>query len=206
MSNPVIVYAVDIGSEGKGRLAWCRLPASLESANHTSLESLADSLQVDLEAGGTVAIGFECPLVIELGRAPGKLTSARQGEGNRAWCAGAGSGALAVGLAQCAWLFERLARPAHMIRPTFSWADLASGQANLLVWEAFVSNKQGERTHLEDALRAAHAFQEGIAHGEAPHSLVEFQLPYSLAGAALLRAGLSTDIDLLRQPCIVVRG
>lgn len=29
--------------------------------------------------------------------------------------------------------------------------------------------------------------------------------PYSLAGAALLRAGLSADIGLLSRPCLVIR-
>jgi len=204
------IYAVDIGSEKKGRLAWCRLSAhaDTEDTAGTSLTALADLLKADFIAGHPITIGFECPLVIDLRDEPAELTSARTGEGNRAWCAGAGSGALAVGLAQCAWLFERLVCVKALVRPTFLWSDLASGRANFLVWEAFVSNKPEGHTHAGDALAAARAFQQGAASSDGPLSSITCSAPhsiYSLAGAALLRAGLSTDLALLRQPCLVVR-
>ncbi|MBX0330825.1 hypothetical protein K2Z83_24510 [Oscillochloris sp. ZM17-4] len=201
------IYAVDIGSEKKGRLAWCRLSshADTEVTAGTSLAALANLLKADLRDRHPIAIGFECPLAIDLRDDPAELTSARTGEGNRAWCAGAGSGALAVGLAQCAWLFEQLAGVAEPVRLTFCWAELESGKANFLVWEAFVSNKQAGHTHTGDALAAARAFQQGTVIDGGPPSSISFKKPYSLAGAALLRAGLSTDLALLRQPCLVVR-
>jgi hypothetical protein len=201
--HPLMIYAVDIGSEKVGRLAWCRLPESPDTFLSHSLESLAQCITSDLTAGYDVAVGFECPLVIEVRKQPQDLTSARDNEGNRPWSAGAGASALATGLAQIAWLFERLPQP--NTRPTFYWEELVSGQANLLIWEAFVTNKPPGHTHLGDARAAATAFQTQVATYGAPRPSIRFEAPYSLAGAALLRAGLSADVSLLRQPCIVVR-
>lgn len=208
IDNNLMIYAVDVGSEAKGNLAWCRLPALIENpdACGESLETLADQIAADLTAGRTVALGFECPLVLDLRADPKTLTKARDNEGNRPWCAGAGASALAVGLVQCAWVFERLAQANQRIVPTFAWADLVAQRANLLIWEAFISNKKEQRTHCEDAKIAAKGFKKALRDDDQePPSALNFSAPYSLAGAALLRAGLSSDTNLLSQPCIVVR-
>lgn len=203
-----VVYAADVGSEAKGRLAWCRVSGEATTPDQTgeSLEGLATYVAADLAAGLTVALGFECPLAIDLRATPADLTKARNNEGNRAWCAGAGAGALAVGLAQCAWVFGRIGSLKAPARPTFSWPDLVAGRANLLVWEAFVSNKTGDHSHHGDALKAALAFQRAVIAPAGPQSMITFDSPYSLAGAALLRAGLTDDLTVLHQPCLVIRG
>jgi len=79
------------------------------------------------------------------------LGQARQGETvdgrSRPWSAGAGSGALATGLVQMAWVLE------------------LAGEADLFVWEAFVSGTgkpvpAGITQHAADAAAAADTFAD----------------------------------------------
>lgn len=203
--HPLTCYAVGLSSGQNAPLAWCRLPVAESTYQLNSLKSLAECVQADLVDELPVALGFAWPLVIDVQERSHELTSAHEGEGERPWLAGAGAQTLAVGLAQCAWLFDYLALTNAPVRPTFAWEELIGWQANVLIWEAFVADTRGDSIGLDDACRAAQAFQRAIAGGKTPASCLCFTAPYSLAGAALLRAGLSTDLSLLRQPCIVVR-
>lgn len=210
MNHAIIIYAVDIGSEKGGNLAWCRLHASTGQVDGKgeSLTTLAASLLSDLKADTKVAIGFECPLVLDLRANPKNLTDARSGEGNRPWSAGAGGAVLAVGAVQTAWLFRELADARAAASATFDWAEFVSGRANLLIWEAFVSNKPAGHsyTHHDDAFAAASAFRRAITSEDGPSSVLTIEAPYSMAAAALLRAGRSSDVSLLSKPCLVLRA
>jgi hypothetical protein len=101
MAKALIIHCADIGSVRRGNFGWARLVVdATDSACNTGFDiySFADALAADINAGHPVAVGFECPLFVPVPDDPNDLTSARPGEGNRAWSAGAGAGSLATGL------------------------------------------------------------------------------------------------------------
>lgn len=170
----------------------------------TSISLLADGVADDLSKGHRVTLGFECPLFIHISDEPEGLTKARDGEGNRPWSAAGGCGSLATGLAEYSWIFEKLKTSTKIeVQPIFDWSEFSGGAGNLFVWEAFVSRKAKETSHIDDATAAARAFWSSIPNVE-ESTMVTAERPFSLVGAALLRAGLSNDVRLLKQTCVVI--
>jgi hypothetical protein len=98
----------------------------------------------DLGLRTPVALGFEAPLFIPRPASAEQLNRQRAGERGRPWCAGAGTGALALGLQQSAYVFDRIAQHARP-RVTFDLEAIERGDADLLAWEAFVSGKAKNR-------------------------------------------------------------
>ena len=91
------------------------------------------------------------------------------------------------------------------VEPTFRWEEFSLGQANVFIWEAFVTATAKGTSHQGDAEIAARTFLAKYPHiNEA--TAVTAQNPYSLIGAALLRAGLSTALSLLSEQCIVIKS
>lgn len=200
----IVVWAADVGSISKRNFGWCRDDNNSQTLTGQDIAEFARGIADDLSTGKRIALGFECPLFVPIADAPDDLTKARDGEKNRAWSAGAGSGALATGLTECVWIFERIRELARTdIRPTFEWEVFASGNANLLVWEALVTRSDKGRSHIDDARIAVRAFWTHFPNIESANSVTAVNA-YSLAGAGLIRAKLSTDISLLFQPCIVL--
>src|SRR5271167_3182425 len=92
---------------------WARLAVDASGSVCSSgreIQSFADNIAADINAGHRVALGFECPLFVPVPDDPKHLTSARPGEGNRAWSAGAGAGSLATGLTETVWILDRVRR------------------------------------------------------------------------------------------------
>ena len=203
------VFAVDIGSVKKGNFAWARIADDITGTNEfssSSIDELILSIKSDLELDKKVSLGFECPLTVNLPCYPQDLTSARKGDGDHAWCAGAGSSVLAVGLVECAWILQRIREiTTKMILPTLDWDHFVDSDSNLFLWEAFVTSKAKGKTHQEDAIIAAKSFITAYPD-IASSSAVRNDAPYSLIGAALLRSGLSDKISLLSQDCIVIKA
>lgn len=209
--SKIIVWAADVGSIGQGRFGWCRIDQSdqtdVRTGQDKDVHAFVAEIAADLSGGHRVALGFECPLFIPVMSNPNLLNKGRPGEGNRPWSAGAGSGALATGLPICVWVFEQLKQMVSVeIKPTFDWDDLVADRASLFIWEAFVSAKAKaeDGTHHGDARVAAQSFCTSPNIIEANAVVVEN--PYSLVGAALLRSGLSTDLSLLSQACVVIKS
>lgn len=174
-------------------------------ATGRNIGELADGIAEDLSDGLRVAVGFECPLFVPVADNPQRLSCAREGEGSRPWSAGAGPAVLAAGLTQCVWVFARVGQKAQIpVRPTFDWRRFDAGEANLLIWEAFVSGASKTGSHADDAQAAASTFCDRYPDGLEPSAL-RAENPYSLAGAALLRAGLTADLSILSEPCVVIR-
>ena len=138
---------------------------------------LVDEAGADLNSGLPVALGFECPLWIDLPEDAGELTSARNGEGDRAWSAGAGCGALATGLAETAWILRGLRALAPSAQAFLRWKEFVEAKSGIFLWEAFVAGKAKTDTHEGDAKKAADAFLE--------------LLPNSLGGPARSRGGVA---------------
>ncbi len=203
----IIIYAADIGSVRSGNFAWARLVSDINQIHSdTSIENLVDSINDDIAQENYVCLGFECPLFINLPSNPALLTSARVGEGSRAWSARAGSGSLATGLSEVLWVFSELKRKSkNLIIATFAIDDLVRGSANLLIWEAFVSSNSKGNTHCEDSIIAVKKFAEKLQLGTVQTD-ISVENPYSLVGASLLRSEITNDIGVLKKQCIVVKA
>ena len=130
-------------------------------------------------------MGFEAPLFIPRPSSTLGLSRQRVGDRGRPWSAGAGTGALALGIQQAAYVFACLA---ERIRPRVSFAPsaLIEGGAELLIWEAFVSGNAKDRNavdpHVDDARLAVAEFARRLAHGDV-YSDVDEPLVLNLAAA-----------------------
>ena len=150
-----IVWAVDIGSVKRKHFAWCRVnqdERDLDIKDGDDISDLAQGLADDLSSGHKVAIGFECPLFIPVPKDPLLLTNARDGEFDHPWSAGAGCTALATGLSECAWIFDKVHDLVQVeVKASVIWEDFFAGKANLFVWEAFVTGLAKGLSDREDA-------------------------------------------------------
>jgi hypothetical protein len=108
-----------------------------------------------------VAIGFEAPIWTPRRADLARITGRRGGietANNRAWSAGAGTGALGAALALMPWTFSHIRQGAGPVVLTVDLARFRSGAAPLFVWEAFVSGIGKGTSHHDDALLAVEAF------------------------------------------------
>jgi len=203
MSFRPSVVCADIGSVAKGNFGWY----SDDGSEGESASSLASCVSEILTNGQPVALGFECPLFVLLREDERKLTSARPGEGSRAWSAGAGCGSLATGIAQVPWILSAIKRQLPSNPPAFlSWSEFELRGTGLLIWEAFVSGASKRDTHTADARVAVEAFLASLPDPRRANAISSDSPVYSLAGSALLRAGWSSDTALLESDCLVIRG
>ena len=204
----MIIWCADIGSIKKKNFGWCRAElGKIDSWSiGTSIEEFSIGIAKDLSNGYKVAVGFECPLFLPIPDEPLNLTSARNGEKDRAWSAGAGCGALATGLTETVWILNRIKELAGIgIKVTFRWNEFTNEVFNLFIWEAFVSKGAKALTHSGDAEIAVKIFIKEyplIVQANA----VTAENPYNLVAAALLRTGISNDIGMLSESCIVIKA
>src|SRR5215217_6248450 len=94
---PSAIFCADIGSIAVGKFDWAgilRGSEPQELVSGSEIAQLAETVADKLNSGVPVALGFECPLSVPISKDPARLTSARNGEGRRAWSASGGSGAL----------------------------------------------------------------------------------------------------------------
>jgi hypothetical protein len=205
----LIVWVADVGSVSQGNFGWCRAVSQQQSVDvtgGTDILGFAKGIAKDLSAGKKIALGFECPLFVPVTDDPQLLTKARPGEANRSWSAAAGLRVLAVGLTECVWVFVKIYQLAQVpVQPTVDWTLFISQEANLFIWEAFVSKESKGTSHEHDAEIAARTFWSKYPKIIEANA-VTAQNPYSLVGSALLRAGLTTDLSMLSRPCIVIKS
>lgn len=203
---PLVIACADVGSIPNGRFGWAEYHVS---ANvqwwGTDIHHLRDRLAIHLNAGCSVALGFECPLFIPAGTTAAETTRGRQGEGNRPWSAGAGSGAMATGLSQSLWLLSELRRLAPSAQAFLDWKSFVAATGGLFVWEAFVSGTSKGSSHAHDAELANVAFAASLPDPDAC-SAVRAPHVLSLAAAVLLHSGWSTDTELLRKSVVVIKA
>ena len=207
----LVVWAADVGSIKQGRFGYCRLQADglQEPQYGEDIGGFADRIAEDLLRGKQVALGFECPLFVPVPDSKLDLLRGRRIDGNRPWSAGAGSGALVTGLVECAWVLREIFEKAGAkVQPTLDWECFVSGGANLFLWEAFVSGKAktssssgNSNGHIHDAETAAREFLTADKKVSREDADV-----FSLAGAALLYTGLTTDREVLKKQCMVIKA
>lgn len=204
--TPPHIAAVDVGARANIGW-WVEDPGGGRGGN--DLDELTGLLVGACNDGAPVALGFEAPLFIPAVDEIDRLGRQRVGERGRPWSAGAGTAALAMGFQQCTYVLTGLA--GRMDRPlpvSVDAADLAAGEPVLVLWEAFVSGAGKDRDsldpHVSDARAAVTEFAARLAAGPVASDIEDTQV-VSLVGAAVLAAGLTDDLSLLRQPCPVIR-
>ena len=204
----LILHCADIGSVRRGNFGWARLSADEARAACSTghdIRLFADGIATDINAGHRVAVGFECPLFVPVPDEPEGLTSARPGEFDRPWSAGAGAAALATGLSETVWILDRVRRQLSMPCAAHAkWQPFQSG-GGLFVWEAFVTKEAKADTHYGDAELAVLSFRDSLPDPEKQNAVVCGGRVRSLIGAALLQAGWASDPVWLADPCIVIR-
>ena len=201
--NP-IVYVADAGSVAAKNYHWVCSRTLSESS--PSPMDLAKSIVADLNNNLKVALGYESPLYVPCSESADDLGRARNGESDRAWSASAGAAVLATGIQSLAWVLRQIKRDFPDASATTVWEEFRCGSANLFVWEAFVSGseKAFPADHAGDARLAIDAFING-GRDVAPETRIKCPEAFSLVGAAILFAGLSKNLAILQQPCIVLR-
>jgi hypothetical protein len=208
----LVIYCADVGSVRTGSFAWARdpaIPAELESREQTSIDDLCFSVAHDLNAGRAVALGFEAPLFVPVPVSSTDLGRARDGEGNRAWSAGAGAGVLATGLAQTAWVLRNLREACPTQALSATWDGFSQAGEGLLIWEAFVSGNakptsEAETSHKADAAAAVTAFRDSLPNPP-ERSVITTSDPFSLIGAAAIWSGWISDLSFLHEASVAIR-
>lgn len=204
------ICCADIGSVKRKEFGWAAVsgPDRKEDSGSCIVE-FAEFVGRELEAGAKVSLGFECPLWIPVAEEPCELTRARGGEGNRPWSAGAGSGSLATGLAEVSWILDRIRqeteRQEHHVGAFLDWNLFQRVDGGLFIWEAFVTGEDKTASDEGDAQAAVRRFRCALSDPPLKSAVNPSCRTCSLIGAALLWAGWSDDIGLLKKPCIVIR-
>ena len=198
---PMLIACADIGSVPAGNFGWwCST-----GQTGTLPSSLAVLVAEHLNRCIPVALGFECPLFVPLPDDETKLGKSRPGEGSRPWSAGAGSGVLATGLVQVAWVLKAVLDELDVPTDAFlNWQDFSNSGKGLYIWEAFVSGSGKSTSHVGDAQRAGEAFVHALPNPLAVNAINCITPVYSLVGAALLRTGWSKNVHLLAQASLVI--
>jgi hypothetical protein len=166
--RPLATLCADVGSVAKRTFGWAGIlvgPEHKDLRSGSEITRLAETVASQLNAGVPVALGFVCPLYDPVSQDPARLTAARVNEGQRAWSAGGGIGALATRLTETAWHLRRVRKSltssveectsAHVDRPS-----CASTGEGLFSWKAFVSDtgKGESSSHVGNAQIAIRQF------------------------------------------------
>src|SRR4051812_36154370 len=185
------VYAVDVGSVSQHKLGWACARSLGERADpaaaETDITRLVDGVARDLSAGRRIALGFECPVYVPVPTDPQRLGKARVGEGNRAWSAGAGTGALTTGLVGAAWVLRELRKRLGALPTFLDWPTFEAANTGLFLWEAFVSStgKGASVTNSGDAAIAVERFLD-LLPDPVEKDEIDAEAPLSLIAAAAL--------------------
>ena len=204
-SPAITIAAADIGSIKAGNFGWALERSAGSRYQGTDIDEFCAAIAESIDSGETVCLGFEAPLFVPVRDVAINVASARKGEGNRSWSAGAGTGALATGLVESLYIFRKLKQACSTtITPVFHWNHAIAGQANFFIWEAFVTADAKGSSHEDDAILALEKFKSGLPNPDNLNA-IEPEGTFSLVGAALIRSGLTMDLDFLGQPVLVVK-
>ena len=197
-------FCADVGSIPKNNFGWA---SSMDGEWETGADigvfasSIADAIRREAK----VSIGFECPLFVPVRDDPKKVASARRGERQRSWSAGAGTGALTTGMVQSLWVMRRVKNIlGYAPKPTFVWQEFENTNS-VFLWEAFVTSATEGITHIHDAEAALRRFL-ALAGSAENVSAIDESSVMSLIGVCAIRAGWSKDIELIWKPCLVVQA
>ena len=202
------VCVIDIGKPGKN-LGWAL--SGPTPVDGTDLDACITAVAEALRSG-PVALGFEAPMFTPMRDDVMALTKARQGEVtggiSRPFSASAGATVLVTALVIVPYVLHRLRALVPTATATLDWRAPMAGRADLLLFEAFVTNQRkvtGTR-HVEDARLAIAGFQRGMMNPASFESAVVETTCLNLLGASMLRTGWSSDPVVVGKECLVVRA
>jgi hypothetical protein len=195
------VLCVDVG--GPAKIGWA--DSEGRDGSGTSLAEAMEGLTTRLLAGEHVALGFEAPIWTPMRVELLRITSRRGGietTYNRAWSAGAGTGALGAALALMPWCLTMIVKTGGAIGTTVKLSRFLE-RGGLFIWEAFVSGtmKAKGTTHHDDARLACEAF---ISRWPQIVSDIPAEPAINHAVSSAMAAGLSIDRDELTMPALVL--
>lgn len=202
----ISIFCADVGSIKAKKFGWAAdTPDRNDILLGTDIEVFAELISSSISDGNKVAIGFECPLFVPMRNDPILVNSARKGEGNRSWSAGAGTGALATGLVEVLWVLNKVASlQGQPPKAELSWVTFINSDS-VFLWEAFVTSVSKGAGHAEDAAIAIKCFKSALPNMDDANAIEESSV-LSLVGAAALRTGWSDNIDMLSEPCLVIKA
>ena len=208
------IYCADVGSIKNDNFGWAVVHGGHERGGK-AIADLVDDVVGSLAAGIKVALGFECPLWVPVPDEPTGLTSGRAVDGNKAWSAGAGAGALATGLTETAWIMRQIRlglreKGASLPCAYLDWQGFTGAETGIFLWEAFVTGPAKAAgaavdEHIADALTACKEFAARQPDLTAASDCEPSHAVRSLIGAAVLWSGWSEDLKLLGTRCVVVK-
>jgi hypothetical protein len=210
-----VIYACDIGStlyqkkRGGPAFGWARLNSNEGTKSirgSSDIQQLIEQLQLDIEAGYSVSLGFESPLFIPIPDNPEELSKKRAGDGDRSWSAPAGAAVTTLGIHQSAWILNRLHESSSCkCEFTLDWKRWPpkSYQHILFCWEAFVSGKAHSAHDMRDAATAVVFFFDNERNLQLENA-VKAEKPISLIGAVALWSGWTSDLTYLHNSTTLV--
>jgi hypothetical protein len=200
-SEGLYVFCIDVG--GPAKIGWS--DAEGRDGTGANLGEALDRLAALLLAGRRVALGFEAPIWTPARMELARITGRRGGVEatyNRAWSAGAGTGALGAALALMPWCLMRIAKGTGPIATTVDLQRFLD-RGGLFLWEAFVSGamKAVGTTHHDDARLACEAF---VARWPNLFSDIPAEPALNHSVSSAMIAGLLINQDELMMPALVV--
>ncbi|HPR53655.1 MAG TPA: hypothetical protein PLT09_07000 [Deltaproteobacteria bacterium] len=198
------IFCADVGSIKLKKFGWASVLSDGNEISGTKIDEFANEIVKQINNKTKVAIGFECPLFIPVRSDPVEVNSARKGEDNRSWSAGAGTGALATGLVEMLWVMNEISRIlGKKPKATFQWPNFLESES-VFFWEAFVASSAKGEEHTQDALIAATHFKDLLPDPTTANAIKEADV-FSLVGAVALRAGWANNITILSEQCLVIK-
>lgn len=194
---------VDIGSPGKGNLGWW-LYGPKWDVGGVGPDAMKAAFASCLREGPLV-LGFEAPMYVPAKRALMRSLQARPGEGSRPWSGSAGATVAAISLAIVPSLLDFLHTEVSGARAWQDWNLMPSKPGEMLMFEAFVSGGRSSGHDVDAKQAAVEAYRLLTGTGEVLSCLGSEEC-FSLLGAALIHAGLSSDLAELKRLCLVVRA
>lgn len=211
-----VIYTCDIGSthyqeKKKGpAFAWARLnpDEGIKSIQGSSdIKQLVKRLELDIDEGYSVALGFEAPLFIPIPDNSRDLSKGREGEGRRSFASQIGLSVSALGIHQSAWILKRLhessSRKCEFKLDLQCWPP-PSHRPILFCWEAFVSEKAHSDQDMKDAATAVVFFFDNERNLQEVNA-VRAENTISLIGAAALWSGWTSDLAYLHKTTLVLK-
>ena len=202
------VCVIDIGKPGKN-LGWAL--SGPDPVDGTDLDACIAAVAKALH-DGPVALGFEAPMFTPVRDNAMALTKARSGEAakgiSRPFSASAGATVLVTALVIVPYVLNCLRARVPKAKATLDWRTPMAGRADLLLFEAFVTNqkKTADTRHVEDAHLAITEFQRGMVNAVSFESAVVEASCLNLLGASMLRTGWSSDPAVISTECLVIRA
>lgn len=199
------IFCADIGSVKQKKFGWfAALPDGVEKTG-TDIKEFAEHIATQFRNRVKIAVGFECPLLVPMRSNPIEVNSARKGDGNRSWSAGAGTSALGTGLVEVLWVMNEVSRLLGTPpEPTFQWTTFLATNS-MFLWEAFVTSTAKGTGHAQDAEIGVAQLKRSLPDPTSAN-VIEEDSVLSLVGAAALRAGWSTNVAVLSEPCLVIKA